>query len=63
MHVIAMYIAIIASYNGYCRLYWCIAGYIGQWVSGSIKDLFSTGCVNIYFSQSIVNYLFSIFFQ
>ena len=32
-------------------------------VSGSIKKLFSVDCVNIYFSQSIVNYLFLIFFQ
>ena len=29
-------------------------------VSGSIKKPFSIGCVNIYFFQSIVNYLFSI---
>ena len=29
-------------------------------VSGSIKQLFSTDCDNIYFSQSLVNYLFSI---
>ena len=29
-------------------------------VSGSIKMLFSIDCVNIYFSQSIVNYFFSI---
>ena len=27
-------------------------------VSGSIKELFSIDCVNIYFSQSIFNYLF-----
>ena len=32
-------------------------------VSGCIKKLFSIACVNIYFSQSIVNYLFSIFFS
>ena len=29
-------------------------------VSGSIKKLFSIDCVNIYFSQSIINYLFLI---
>ena len=29
-------------------------------VSRSIKKLFSIDCVNIYLSQSIVNYLFSI---
>ena len=29
-------------------------------VSRSIKKLFSIACVNIYFSQSIVNYPFSI---
>ena len=29
-------------------------------VSGSIRKLFSIDFVNIYFSQSIVNYLFSI---
>ena len=29
-------------------------------VSGSMKKLFSIDCVNIYFSQSIVSYLFSI---
>ena len=29
----------------------------------SIKRLFSFDCVNSYFSQSIVNYLVSIFFQ
>ena len=29
-------------------------------VCGTIKKLFSIDCVNIYFSQSIVNYLFSI---
>ena len=32
-------------------------------VSGSIKKLFSIDCVNTYFSQSIVDYLFSRFFQ
>ena len=32
-------------------------------VSGSIQKLFSIDCVNVYFSQSIVNYLFSIIFQ
>ena len=50
MHVIAMYIAIIASYNGYCRLYWCIAGYIGQWVSGSVdlSKIFSHLVVSIF---------------
>ena len=32
-------------------------------VSGSMKKFLSIDCVYIYFSQSIVNYLFSIFFQ
>ena len=32
-------------------------------VSGSIKNLFPINSVNIYFSKSIVNYIFSIFFQ
>ena len=32
-------------------------------VSRSIKKLISVDCANIYFSQSIVNYVFSIFFQ
>ena len=32
-------------------------------VSRSIKNLFSIVCVNIYFSQSIVNYFFSIIFS
>ena len=32
-------------------------------VSGSMKKFFSVDCVNIYFSQSIVNYPFLIFFQ
>ena len=32
-------------------------------VSGSIKKFSSIYCVNIYFSQSIFNYRFSIFFQ
>ena len=31
--------------------------------SGSIKKLLSIDCVNIYFSQSIHNNAFSIFFQ
>ena len=30
-------------------------------VSGSIKKFSSIDCVNTYFSQSIANYLFSIF--
>ena len=29
-------------------------------VSGSIRKLFSIDCVNVYFSQSIINYFFSI---
>ena len=29
-------------------------------VNGSIKKLFSIDCVNVHFSQSIINYLFSI---
>ena len=32
-------------------------------VRGSIKKLFSIDCVNGYLSQSIVNYLSSMFFQ
>ena len=32
-------------------------------VSGSMKKLLSIDCVNIYFSQSIVNYLLPIFFS
>ena len=32
-------------------------------VSGFIKKLFSVDCVNIYFSQLIVNHFFSIFFS
>ena len=38
----------------------CIAFFV---VSGSIKKVFSIDCVNIYFSQLIVNYLFLIFFN
>ena len=36
---------------------WYIALFV---ISESIKKLFSIDCVNIYFSKSIVNYLFSI---
>ena len=32
-------------------------------VNRSIKKLFLINCANIYSSQSIVNYLFSLFFQ